>query len=54
MRPREPMGALLVAGHLVAYSLLGLIIHHDLTAPQTAAAAPDIPLTQPDPEPDTA
>lgn len=51
----DPLGgtltALLAASHIAAYTLLCITVHNDTTQAQTAAAAPDTPLTQPDPPP---
>lgn len=56
MRRPEPLGgtvtALFVAGHLAAYTLLGMTIVNDADGSQTTAAAPDTPLSHPDPPPE--
>jgi hypothetical protein len=52
----DPLGptmtALLAAGHIAAWTLLGVTVHNSLAAADTStAAAPDTPLDQPDPPP---
>ncbi|MFF1284334.1 hypothetical protein ACFVY4_26780 [Streptomyces sp. NPDC058299] len=42
--------ALLAAGQIAGFLLLGVVMHDDL-AEHTAASAPDTPLDQPDPPP---
>lgn len=43
--------ALFAAAHVAAYTLLGMTVYNAVAEPQTVAAAPDIPLDQPDPPP---
>ncbi|MFJ8086224.1 hypothetical protein ACIQ6Y_37345 [Streptomyces sp. NPDC096205] len=43
------MTRLLAAGHIAAWTLVGVTVHHDVTDSGTSAAAPDTPLHQPDP-----
>jgi hypothetical protein len=54
MRRPEELGptvtALLAAGQIAAWTLLGVTVHNGF-AEQAAAAAPDAPLEQPDPPP---
>jgi hypothetical protein len=56
MRRIEPLGvtvtALLAAGHLAGYFLLGVTVMNDSARSQAAASAPDTPLTHPDPPPE--
>ena len=55
MRLRDPLGtaatALFAASHIAAYTLLGMTVYDDIAGAQTAAVAPDTPLTQPDSPP---
>lgn len=44
--------ALFVAAHLAACTLLGVTIVDDVAGSQTTAAAPDTPLSHPDPPPE--
>jgi hypothetical protein len=41
----------LAAGHIAAWTLLGVTVHHDVADSETFAAAPDTPLHEPDPPP---
>ncbi|MFJ3339377.1 hypothetical protein [Streptomyces sp. NPDC086766] len=45
------MTGLLAAGHLAAFTLLGITIYDDTARSGTSASTPDTPLTQPDPPP---
>ncbi|MFF5020251.1 hypothetical protein [Streptomyces sp. NPDC001165] len=56
MRRIDPLGvtvtALLAAGHLTAYILLGVTIMNDADRSQAAASPPDAPMHLPDPPPE--
>ncbi|MFE4421300.1 hypothetical protein [Streptomyces sp. NPDC056817] len=55
MRVRDPLGAALTtlwtAGHIAAFTLLGVTVFEHTGSASAAAAVPDLPLTQPDPPP---
>lgn len=55
MKRLDPVGptmtALLAAGQLAAWTLLGVTVQHSLDDPDTTAAAPDTPQDQTDPPP---
>jgi hypothetical protein len=45
------LGALWAAGHIAGLTLLGITFHEDAGSHSSAAAMPDMPLTEPDPLP---
>lgn len=49
--PALALEVLLTAGHITAYTLLGMVVHDDLANTETTASAPDTALGQPDSPP---